>query len=246
MGDALLQKTYTVDFLTKTTARNKGEVNQYYIENNHEGIVSKEIFNMVQDEMKRRANIYCGEQKSKHSSQYALTGKVICGECGTVYRRVTWSRGEKKKIVWRCVERLTKGNRNCKNSPTILEDDLHNAILKSIREMVSDTESIAETVKNEIETVLSKGDNCNSQVIRRKIKNYEKEIKTLTSILRETEDKKFYVDKMKKLEEELSVLSEKLKSIPERKPDNMICQIEQFIDGIELNMNDYFNPLVRN
>ena len=246
MGDALLQKTYTVDFLTKTIARNKGEINQYYIENNHEGIVSKEIFNMVQDEMKRRANLYCGEQKSKHSSQYALTGKVFCGECGTVYRRVTWSRGGKKKIVWRCVERLTNGTKNCKNSPTIPEDDLHNAILKSIREMVSDTDSIAETFKNEIETVLSKGDDCNPQVIKHKIKNYEKEIKTLTSILRETEDKEFYVEKIRKLEEELSVLSEKLQSIPERKPDNMMCQIEQFIDGIELNMNDYFNTLVRN
>ena len=246
MGDALLQKTYTVDFLTKTTAKNKGEVNQYYIENNHEGIVSKEIFNMVQDEIKRRTNLYRGEQKSKHSSQYALTGKVICGECGTAYRRVTWSRGGNKKIVWRCVERLVNGTKNCKNSPTIPEDDLHNAILKSIREIVSDTDSIAETVKNEIETVLSKGDDCNPQVIKNKIKNYEKEIKTLTSILRETEDKEFYVEKIRKLEEELSVLSEKLQSIPERKPDNMMCQIEQFIDGIELNMNDYFNTLVRN
>lgn len=245
MGDALLQKTYTVDFLTKTTAKNKGEVNQYYIENNHEGIVSKEIFNMVQDEMKRRANLYRGEQKSKHSSQYALTGKVICGECGTVYRRVTWSRGGKKKIVWRCVERLTNGTKNCKNSATIPEDYIHNAILKSIREMVSDTDSIAETVKNEIEAVLSKDDDCNLQVIRRRIKNYEKEIKTLTSILRETEDKQFYVNKIKKLKEELSALNEKLQSIPKRKSDNTMYQIEQFIDDTELNMNDYFNTLVK-
>ncbi len=245
MGDALLQKTYTVDFLTKTTAKNKGEVNQYYIENNHEGIISKEIFNMVQDEIKRRANLYCGEQKSKHSSQYALTGKVFCGECGTVYRRVTWSRGGKKKIVWRCVERLTNGTKNCKNSPTISEDDLHNAILKSIREMVSDTDSIAETVKNEIEAVLSKDNDCNPQVIKRKIKNNEKETITLKTILSETEDKKFYINKIMKLEEEISVLNEKLQSVSERKSSNMMCQIEQFIDDTELNMNDYFNTLVR-
>ena len=110
---------------------------------------------------------------------------------------------------------------------------------------LSDTDSIAETVKNEIEAVLSKSDDCNPQVIKRKIKNYEKEIKTLRSILRETEDKQFYADKIKKLEEELSVLNEKLQSISGRKPDNMMCQIEQFIDDMELNMNDYFNTLVR-
>ena len=55
-GDALLQKTYTVDYLTKTVARNRGEVAQYYVENSHQGIVSREIFDMVQDEIKRRKN----------------------------------------------------------------------------------------------------------------------------------------------------------------------------------------------
>ena len=200
---------------------------------------------MVQDEIKRRANLYCGEQKSKHSSQYALTGKVFCGECGTAYRRVTWSRGRKKKIVWRCVERLTNGTKNCKNSPTISEDDLHNAILKSIREMVSDTDSIAETVKNEIEAVLSKDNDCNPQVIKRKIKNNEKETITLKTILSETEDKKFYINKIKKLEDELSQLNEKLQSIPARKSDNTMYQIERFIDDTQLNMNEYFNQIVR-
>ena len=63
--------------------------------------------------------------------------------------------------------------------------------------MVLVTECVAETVKNEIEAVLSKDDDCNPQIIRPKIKNYEKEIKTLTSILKETEGKKFYVDKIK-------------------------------------------------
>lgn len=100
MGDALLQKTYTVDFLTKKIARNKGEVAQYYVENSHQGIVSKEIFNMVQDEIKRRSQHFIKEIPQPYSSQYALTGKVYCGECGSPYRRVTWSKKGKKKIVW--------------------------------------------------------------------------------------------------------------------------------------------------
>ncbi len=98
-GDVLWQKSYTVDYLTKTTAKNKGEVEQYYIENDHKGIVSREVFDMVQDEIQRRANLYCRKTPTKYSSKYALTGKVICGECGAKYRRVTWPRNGAKRIV---------------------------------------------------------------------------------------------------------------------------------------------------
>ena len=98
-GDVLLQKSYTVDYLTKTTVKNKGEVTQYYIENNHEGIVSRKVFDMVQKELQRRSSLYSSKIPGRYSSKYALTGKVICGECGAKYRRVTWSRNGKKKIV---------------------------------------------------------------------------------------------------------------------------------------------------
>ena len=117
-------------------AKNKGEVTQYYIENNHEGIVSREIFDMVQEEMQRRASLYRRVKPSKFSSKYPLTGKVICGECGAKYRRVTWSKYGKKKIVWRCSERLANGTKNCKNSPTVLEEDIHNEILNNFQNYI--------------------------------------------------------------------------------------------------------------
>ncbi len=66
--------------LSKTVARNKGEVAQHYVENSHEGIVSKEIFDMVQDEIKRRRS-YTGDKYISFSSNYALTGIVFCAEC---------------------------------------------------------------------------------------------------------------------------------------------------------------------
>lgn len=65
MGDALLQKTYTVDCLSKRRIPNDGTVPQYYIENNHEGIVSKDIFNLAQKEKARRSNLYSGKKKTK-------------------------------------------------------------------------------------------------------------------------------------------------------------------------------------
>ena len=245
-GDVLLQKSYTVDYLTKTVKTNKGEVAQYYIENNHEGIVSKEVFDMVQDEIRRRASLYGSKQSAKYSSKYALTGKVICGECGAAYRRVTWSRNGNTKIVWRCIERLTNGTKNCKYSPTIREEDLYNAVLESIKIHLGNIDCIKDKVKEEIEAVLYKDDDFNPQVIKRKIRNYEKEVTTLRNILKETDDKEFYGEKIKKLEMELQSLNEKLLSIPKKNCDSLMQQIEKNIDDTELNMNDYFNTIVRN
>ncbi len=243
-GDVLLQKSYTVDYLTKTIARNKGEVTQYYIENNHEGIVSRKIFDMVQDEMQRRASLYSSKTPSKYSSKYALTGKVICGECGAKYRRVTWSRNGKKKIVWRCTERLTNGTKNCKNSPTILEEDLHNEILNNLKEILPMSDDITQKVKNEIEIVLMKKDDNNPQVIQRKIKNFEKEAEVLRNILKETEDKEFYIEKIKKIENELLKLNKVNSFASVKESYDLLNQIKKIVDNKELNMDTYFDIVI--
>lgn len=86
MGDALLQKTYTVDVLTKKRVNNNGIVPQYYVENNHGAIIPRELFMQVQEELQRRANLRTGNANSKkkrvYSSKYALSTIVFCGKCG--------------------------------------------------------------------------------------------------------------------------------------------------------------------
>jgi hypothetical protein len=91
IGDALLQKTYTVDFLNKKRVQNKGIVPQYYVENSHEAIIPRDIFMRVQEEMVRRANLHSGEKRKKrvYSSKYALSSIVCCSKCGDIYRRIT-------------------------------------------------------------------------------------------------------------------------------------------------------------
>lgn len=127
MGDALLQKTYTVDFMTKKKVPNNGIVPQYYVEDDHEPIIPKELFYRVQEEIMRRSSMCKSavtrkkNKKSKYSSSYALTGILLCGKCGQEYRRVTWARNGKKKIVWRCSNRLTGGVKKCGNSETLEE-----------------------------------------------------------------------------------------------------------------------------
>ena len=243
-GDVLLQKSYTVDYLTKTIAKNKGEVTQYYIENNHEGIVSREIFDMVQDELKRRASLYSSKNPSRYSSKYALTGKVICGECGAKYRRVTWSRNGKKKIVWRCTERLTNGTKNCKNSPTILEEDLHNAILNNLKEILPMLDDIAQKVRDEIETVIMKNYDDNPQVIQRKIKSFEKEIAVLRNILKETVDKELYIEKIKTIESQVLKYNKKLKLMLECNCNRNLRDVLQILDEVSLDTKNCFDSLV--
>nr|WP_200778197.1 recombinase family protein [Tissierella praeacuta] len=147
MGDALLQKTYTVDFLTKKRVKNNGIVPQYYIEDNHEAIIPKELFYKVQEEKARRASLNksavtrkankAKKEKSKFSSKYALTEILVCAECGHPYRRQVWSKYGQKTTVWRCENRLKNGTKaNCKHSPTLKEEPLHNAIMTAINSVV--------------------------------------------------------------------------------------------------------------
>ncbi len=100
----------------------------------------RDLFNQVQQEMTRRSSKRKVLQKSgktelgKYSGKYALTELLVCGECGSPYKRVTWARNGKKRIVWRCVSRLEFGTKYCQHSPTLDEGKLHSAILDAMNE----------------------------------------------------------------------------------------------------------------
>lgn len=97
-GDALLQKTFCEDFLTKKMKTNQGEVPQYYVENNHEAIIDPQTFEMVQRELARRT-----KGKNRHSGVHLLSGRIKCGDCGGWYGSKVWHSPEKcKRTVWQC------------------------------------------------------------------------------------------------------------------------------------------------
>ena len=114
-----------------------GEAPMYYVQNNHPAIIDRVTFNKVQEELARRKTKTPGSAKSSITStgkysRYALTDVLICGNCGTRYRRVTWSRNGTKRIVWRCISRLDYGKKYCSDSPTIMEDKLQEAIVRAV------------------------------------------------------------------------------------------------------------------
>ena len=142
IGDAMAQKTFTVDYLLKDRRKNKGELPQYYVQNLHEPIISKELYYLVQQEMKRSASLKkksmsggVEESEGRYSGKFALSKILICGECGSEYRRQIRKKNGKAKAVWRCENRLRNGIRYCRHSPTLEEEMLHGILLKAINRM---------------------------------------------------------------------------------------------------------------
>ncbi|WP_326832316.1 recombinase family protein [Olsenella porci] len=110
-GDALLQKSYIEDFLTKRQVPNTGEIPQHYVSNNHEAIVGPEVFDAVQREMKRRT-----PGRNRHSGVHLFSGKVYCGCCGSLFGSKIWHSNSKyKRTVWQC-NRKNDGGERCGNA----------------------------------------------------------------------------------------------------------------------------------
>ena len=159
VGDALLQKTYTLDCITHKVVKNYGERPMYLVTDHHDPIIDRDTYNRVQQELARRSSKRKVSDKTiteqgKYSSKYALTELLICGKCGTPYRRTTWVSRGKKLIVWRCISRLEHGRRYCPDSPTIKEENLHRGIIRAINNYYSCRDDIKRILKANISSVL--------------------------------------------------------------------------------------------
>ena len=117
-GDALLQKTFTVDFLTKKTKRNDGEVQSYYVRGSHPAIVSEEVFDLAQSELRRR------QESGRHiCSDSIFAGKLVCGECGGLYGSKVWNSNSKyRRVIWQCNRKYGKNGRYDHEKETLTED----------------------------------------------------------------------------------------------------------------------------
>ncbi|GFI56184.1 transposon gamma-delta resolvase [Clostridiales bacterium] len=150
-GDAVINKTFITDCLSKKVQVNKGERPKYYVENNHPAIIDAATFSRVQEERARRSGkrkvkqVGTKTEQGKYCGKYALTELLLCGECGTPYRRCTWTVKGEKKIVWRCISRLDYGKKYCHHSPTVEESVIQNAIMNAIQKVAKQN---AEVLKN--------------------------------------------------------------------------------------------------
>lgn len=233
-GDAILQKTVTVDCISKTHKKNTGEAPMYYVSNNHPAIVSKEIFNRTQTELARRLSKRAVSQKNTLTgkgrySRYALSEVLRCAECGSKYKRVTYHRKVKTQIVWRCTNRLDYGSQYCKTAPTVLESDLHAAIVRAIsRYCDTDQEAFHAMMQKSIVNALGlNGQREEAVLLERRIDRLNQQmLKTVEDSIAQGSDISANESVFKALSEEIRQLTERRDALKSN-DDEMLEQYEK-------------------
>ena len=177
IGDALLQKTYTVSVLEKKRVKNDGQVPKYYVEGSHEAIIDRDVFLRVQAEIDRRANIIKGGKKRVYSSKYALSSVIICGHCGDIFRRIKWNNHGCKSTVWRCVSRVNKKKSgiHCP-ARTVHEEVIQAAVVTAINDAWSRKDEILPQLKENIRAVLQEDTDAKIAEIDTAVKEKQEEL----------------------------------------------------------------------
>lgn len=162
-GDALLQKTYTTDFLTKKKKINKGEVPQYYVKNNHEAIIKTDIFDSVQKMMQ---TVKSGN--NRRSSVSIFSSKIKCGECGSWYGPKVWHSNDKyRRVVWRCNHKFDN-DRKCE-TPHLDEDTVKQAFVSAINKLITNKEEIICSLALIKDELFTRTESENDKNVRKKM-----------------------------------------------------------------------------
>lgn len=257
-GDALLNKTYISDCISKKVKKNNGERPMYYVENNHPAIIDKDTFNRVQEELARRTSkrkvkqVGTKTEQGKYSSKYALTEILICGECGTPYRRCTWTASGEKKIVWRCINRLDYGKKYCHHSPTIEESVLQNAIVTAIMNNAQQSSDVLSILKEHIRIGIQADEveDNSLELLIEIAKLDEKYNELFNKMTADTEDIESIENQLIEIINKKHSLKEQVEEIKNEriKRENAQSRLEQIyliLDGLKNHPMTYNDTLVR-
>ena len=173
-GDALRQKTYSKDYLTKERVKNDGELQQYYISDHHEAIISPELFDRVQLEIQRR-----GTAEEVRGGNKLFSKRIRCADCGSWYGPVTWAPYTPyEKIVWRCNKKYAKGKEHCE-PPAVTEDEMKAAFISALNHYLSHKDQILASLQKTVNEVYSdKGIRAEADELVKEIRVVEILLKT--------------------------------------------------------------------
>ena len=259
VGDAILQKTYTLDPIEKKRIRNDGElVPMYYVQNSHEAIISRETFNKVQAELARRKTKAPQSEKTSITatgkySKYALTEVMMCGDCGSRYRRVTWSKKGKKKIVWRCINRLDYGTRFCKDGLTVEEETLKRAIVRAQNRFNAENkDTYLMLMKATIGDAIGlNGTTDEVDLLQRRIEALNKKmLEIVNESVQNGTDVEDQEDVFKSIADEIEGLTKRIEAVKQAQLDSesraqRLTQLQEKIEYHEQHKFEYDDSLVR-
>ena len=254
----LLQKTFTADFLTKKVKKNRGEVTQYYVTDDHPAIIPREIFQQVQLELARRSSRpkvsqrKAKTERGKYTSKFALSERLVCGECGCMYRRTQWiKRDGTKEFVWRCVNRLENGRKYCKNSPSLKEPQLQEAIMAAIREQFTDRDKVKEALKDvEEKIILHSAPQQDVAPLLTHIQEIDQAMSNLLLLVSHSADSGIYDAKFKELTREKADLQAQVDAVEQaaRQDQDRQRELQAVLEAIDrqpVALERYDDELVR-
>ena len=217
VGDVLYQKSYTTDCISKKAKINRGEVTRYLISNNHPAIIDRDTFNLVQAELARRTNKRkkfdsAITEQGKYSGKYALSELLICGSCGSSYKRTSKVAKGKTTYYWRCISRIEHGRTYCKDSAGIEEQMLHEAICRCLSKMMENSGEVFSLIQSNLSYAVS-GNSAALDVfsIEKQMNELKEDIQQMTELAARTEgDPERYEVELKKMFDQLVILRGKL------------------------------------
>jgi len=171
-GDALLQKQYTADFLTKKRKRNQGEIPQYYVEGNHEAIIPPETWELVQEEMERRKSM-----GARYSSTSIFSSKIKCSECGNWYGSKVWHSQDKyRRVIFQC-NRKFKNDKKCR-TPHLTEDEIKDAFVKAVNAVIPEKDELIANTKVMMRTL------CDTTELEVEQSRFQTETRTVAEMVK--------------------------------------------------------------
>ena len=242
IGDALLQKTVTVDFLNKKRVANKGIVPQYYVENSHPAIIPRELFMQVREEMQRRARLETGTGKRRvYSGKYALSHLVYCAHCGDLFRRSQWLIRGEHLPVWRCVSRLEKkkSDIDCQ-SRTFFEADLQAAVVTAFNQTIKLKDEFLPGMRLAVERALGSSNAPRVNEIDTRLEALQKK---LIKKANAKQDLSELADELEMLRDEKQALL--LEDANRKAAKERFDELEAFLDGQQTEVTEYDEQLVR-
>lgn len=243
MGDAMLQKTYTTDFLTKKRIKNNGTVPQYYVEGDHKAIIPKELFMQVQAELVRRRVVHVSPtgKKRSFSCNHCFAQMVFCRDCGELYRRVHWNNHGCKSVVWRCISRLepTSAEKNCTNR-TVNELLLQDVTVKAINQILTKRDVFLKTLQQNIAKAVINADTLSPDGIQSRLLELQKELIKKANNKQDYDAIAYEIFRLRNQKEQSEVDSHHREEAM-----NRIKELQDFIAGQETDITEFDEALVR-
>ena len=256
-GDMLLQKTFTENPITKKVKKNRGELAKYLISNNHPAIIERDMYKAAQMEIARRASKRKTADKTiteqgKYSGKYAFTELLICGECGSPYRRMTWTKKGKSRRVWRCLSRIEHGTQYCSHSISVEETKLKEAVCRALNKAIERRDEVLDLIMSNLSYGVTGDDEIlYMSAIEQQLKDLDDEMDRTVKLSHESKgDSKRFRDMITELCRQMTALRQELeltkaKLATNEKVSAEIERIKNMLSDDNMKFNEFDDATVR-